>query len=162
VVTVVPYEGTNWAIAQYGVVISFPVNAVSNDAVFTFTPQSGVAPGPPLVPSYPFELVGRYVSGFPVSLQREITIRLDYDVSELDGAEEASLRFYHYDELNDRWDPQSSFVDLVGGEAQCATRRSGRFLLAGYRFQNYIPGVLQAGASGAGSVELAGDQMLAR
>jgi hypothetical protein len=160
--TLIPRDGTTWSIAQYGVTITFPLYAVSNDAVFTFTPQSGVAPGPPLVPTYPFELIGTYTSGYRVSLQRPITIVLGYDLSELDGAEEASLRFYYYNQLNDRWDREPSSVDLARREAQCTTRQSGRFLLAGYRFQNYVPGVLQAGASGVDSVGPAGDLQLRR
>lgn len=147
-VTTTVTGGMTWVIAQYGVTVTFPVGAV-DDAVFTFTPLSEYDPNPPLTTAYLFELVGAYVlGGGEASLKKAVSIVLQYDASELNGARENTLDFYHYDGFLSEWASQDGTVSATQNVIECETNETGVFGLGGYRYQVSLPIVVRSDAAG--------------
>jgi hypothetical protein len=131
-----------WPIEEYGITVTFPANALGSTltAVFTFTPKTGHADPPTSLSSYFFDLRGIYSStGGNVSMNNEYYIALEYDPSELGGAEERSLQFYSYDIFGEQWEPEMIAIDVGRDTITCTTLQTGLFCLAGYGDQIFLP-----------------------
>ena len=93
VTTTIGISGGVWTIPNNPVTVTFPERSVDFPVVFTFAPKTGHSPAPPGRSSYHFDLRGVY-SGTTteVSMKRDYEVAVQYDPSELDGADELCRR----------------------------------------------------------------------
>ena len=142
--TTVTSAGKVWTIENQNVTITFRLNSLasSSSAVFTFTPQSQSVLSSPLTSStYFFTLEGTYQNTGGIVSLNDYDIALHYQESELNGAQESTLNFYQYDANRDRdkWEAQTSTVDMGKDTIACETNKIGLFGIAGYRYQTFLP-----------------------
>jgi hypothetical protein len=134
-------DGIVWHIPQYGITFTLDSTSITYDAVFTFTPRSGVPPRSPLV-AYVFELEGVYVPfGTPVSPD-EYEVTLHYDEAEIGEVQESQLRLY-FESAISGWISQTCPIrDTLRNMLYCETSETGLFGVgAGPVFPNrtYLP-----------------------
>ena len=141
--TVVGATGAVWPIQGHPVTVTFPAASFIGTAIFTFTPQTGDSSGPLARSFYFLDLRGvNTVNGDPVSVG-EYEIALQYDPSELGGAQEHSLGMYNFDVFYGRWVLETTFVGTAENTVYCTTRQTGLFALGGYSDQAFLPAVLR-------------------
>jgi hypothetical protein len=146
--TVVGPDGDEWPITEHRVTVTFPENAVSEPAWFTFTPRlsrslgSGYAPTP-----YFFDLEGVYMENdLEVSFAHghRIDVAISYDPSRLIDVDERTLQFFHR-ATSGEWVPQGGDLDLVAKTITLHTPRTESFAVGGeaLKIYLYLPNVMR-------------------
>ena len=142
VTTTVTANGGVWDVLVHPVVITFPEGCFPVTAVVTFAPKTASSPGPPGLSSYFFDLSAvPAAGGQSISINKDYTLALHYDPSELGGVHEHTLHMYYYEDIFGirKWKRETTSVDTGKQMVYCTTGRQGLFALSGYSDLVFLP-----------------------